>query len=141
VIVTSGGENPSIAAKAATTTIPIVFNVGSDPVKIGLVASLARPGGNATGVNIFTAELSEKRIGLLHDTIPAAASVAVLVNPNFAPAVANAQEAEAAARRGKDVVIFNAGSQSEIDTAFAQMAQPRPSQAICRSNGRRGSSW
>jgi putative tryptophan/tyrosine transport system substrate-binding protein len=127
VIVTSGGENPSIAAKAATTTIPIVFNVGSDPVKIGLVASLARPGGNATGVNIFTAELSEKRIGLLHDTIPAAASVAVLVNPNFAPAVANAQEAEAAARRvGKDVVIFNAGSQSEIDTAFAQMAQPRP---------------
>jgi ABC-type uncharacterized transport system substrate-binding protein len=127
VIVTSGGENPSIAAKAATTTIPIVFNIGSDPVKIGLVASLARPGGNATGVNIFTAELSEKRIGLLHDTIPAAASVAVLVNPNFAPAVANAQEAEAAARRvGKDVVIFNAGSQSEIDTAFAQMAQPRP---------------
>jgi putative ABC transport system substrate-binding protein len=67
VIVTSGGDNPSLAAKAATTTIPIVFNVGSDPVKVGLVASLARPGGNATGVNIFTSELAEKRFGLLND--------------------------------------------------------------------------
>ena len=77
VIVTSGGDNPSLAAKAATTTIPIVFNVGSDPVKVGLVASLARPGGNATGVNIFTSELAEKRFGLLNDAIPAAASFAV----------------------------------------------------------------
>jgi putative ABC transport system substrate-binding protein len=126
VIVTSGGENPSVAAKAATATIPIVFNVGSDPVKIGLVASLARPGGNSTGVNIFTVELSEKRLGLLHDTIPAALSVAVLVNPNFAPAVANAREAEAAARRvGKDVVVLDAGNESEIDAAFARMAQGR----------------
>jgi putative ABC transport system substrate-binding protein len=127
VIVTSGGENPAFAAKSVTTTIPIVFNIGSDPVKIGLVASLARPGGNATGVNIFTAELSEKRFGLLNDTIPAATSIALLVNPNFAPAVANAREAEAAARRvGKDVVIFNATSENEIDNAFARMVQPRP---------------
>jgi putative ABC transport system substrate-binding protein len=85
VIVTSGGDNPSLAAKAATTTIPIVFIVGSDPVKVGLVASLARPGGNATGVNIFTSELAEKRFGLLNDAIPAAASFAVLANPNFPP--------------------------------------------------------
>jgi putative ABC transport system substrate-binding protein len=127
VIVTSGGDNPSFAAKAATATIPIVFNIGSDPVKIGLVASLARPGGNATGVNIFTAELSEKRFGLLNDTIPAASSIAVLVNPNFPPAIANAREAEAVARgMGKDVVIFNAGRESEIDAAFARMAQLRP---------------
>ena len=86
VIVASGGDNPLLAAKAATTTIPIVFDVGSDPVRTGLVASLARPGGNATGVNILTSELAEKRFGLLKDAIPAAASFAVLANPNATPA-------------------------------------------------------
>jgi putative tryptophan/tyrosine transport system substrate-binding protein len=126
VIVTSGGDNSSLAAKAATATIPIVFNGGSDPVKLGLVASLARPGGNATGVNIFTAELTEKRFGLLNDAIPAAL-FAVLTNPNYPPAMANAQDAETAGRRmGKDVAIFTAGSESEIDTAFARMSQSRP---------------
>jgi ABC transporter substrate binding protein len=85
VIVTSGGNNPSLAAKAAISTIPIVFNVGSDPVKVGLVASLARPGGNATGVNLFISELAEKRYRLLNDAIPAAASFAVLANPKFPP--------------------------------------------------------
>ena len=101
MIVTSGGDNPSLAAKVATTTVPIVFNVGGDPVRVGLVATLARPGGNATGVNIFTSELAEKRFGLLNDAIPAAASFAVLVNPNFPPAVADVREVEAAA----DLVI------------------------------------
>ena len=111
VIVTSGGDNPSLAAKAATTTIPIVFNVGSDPVKVGLVASLARPGGNATGVNIFTSELAEKRFGLLNDAIPAAASFAVLANPNSPPGMDNARETEAVGRRvGKDVAIFHASA-------------------------------
>ena len=85
VIVTSGGENPAFAAKSVTTTIPIVFNIGSDPVKIGLVASLARPGGNATGVNIFTAELSEKRFGLLNDMIPGGYIHRVAREPQFCP--------------------------------------------------------
>src|SRR6516164_1845686 len=97
-IATSGGENPALAAKAATATIPIVFVVGSDPVKMRLVASLARPGGNATGVNIFTLELVEKRVGLLLDLIPTALSIAILVNPDFVPAMGNAKDAEAAIR-------------------------------------------
>ena len=123
VIVASGGDNPLLAAKAATTTIPIVFNVGSDPVRTGLVASLARPGGNATGVNILTSELAEKRFGLLKDAIPAAASFAVLANPNATPGMADVREVEAAGRRvGKDVAIFYAGSDVEIDSAFARIA-------------------
>ena len=92
VIVTTGGETSAVAAKAATTTIPIVFNTGTDPVRLGLVASLARPGGNATGVNIFTTELAEKRLGLLLDVVPGTATIAILLNPNFAPALANARE-------------------------------------------------
>jgi putative tryptophan/tyrosine transport system substrate-binding protein len=135
VIVTTGGETSAVAAKAATTTIPIVFNTGTDPVRLGLVASLARPGGNATGVNIFTTELAEKRLGLLHDLVPAASSIAVLVNPHFAPAVANAREAEAAARAvGKGVVIFNAASESDIETAFAQMMQGRSGALVVGSD-------
>jgi putative tryptophan/tyrosine transport system substrate-binding protein len=120
-----------------------VFNVGSDPVKIGLVASLARPGGNATGVNIFTIELVEKRLGLLLDLIPTASSIAILVNPDFVPAAANASEAEAAGRAvGKQVVIYNARSEIEIDTAFAIMAQARPGALLVGAdpffNSRRG---
>jgi putative ABC transport system substrate-binding protein len=124
VIVTSGGDNPALAAKAATATIPIVFTIGDDPVRIGLVACLARPGSNATGVHIFTVELVEKRLGLLLDVVPAASPVAVLSNPNFAPAAANTRDAQITLRRvGKDVIIFHAGTASEIDAAFAQMAQ------------------
>jgi putative ABC transport system substrate-binding protein len=127
VIVTSGGDNPALAAKAATRTTPIVFNAGDDPVKIGLVASLAHPGGNATGVNIFTIELVEKRLGLLLDVVPAASYIAVLTNPNFAPAVSNARAAQLAAGRvGKSVALFEARTASEIDTAFVQMTQARP---------------
>jgi putative tryptophan/tyrosine transport system substrate-binding protein len=121
-----GGETSARAAKAATATIPIVFNTGSDPVRLGLVLSLARPGGNATGVNIFTTELAEKRLGLLHEVVPGASTFAVLVNQNFAPAVVNAQESVAAARAiGKQVVIFNASSEVEIETAFAKIVQAR----------------
>jgi putative ABC transport system substrate-binding protein len=129
VIVTVGGEPSAAAATAATATIPIVFNTGTDPVKLGLVASLARPGGNATGVNIFTTELTEKRLGLLRDLVPAAPTIAVLLNPNFPAAAANVREAEAAARAiGKQVVIFNASSDAEIETAFANLVQ-----AQCRA--------
>jgi putative ABC transport system substrate-binding protein len=104
VIVTTGGETSAVAAKAATTSIPIVFNTGTDPVRIGLVASLPRPGGNATGINIFTTELAEKRLGLLLDVVPTAVTIAILLNPNFAPAVANGREAEGAARAvGKEI--------------------------------------
>ena len=97
VIVTVGGETSAAAAMTATTTIPIVFNTGTDPVKLGLVTSLARPGGNATGVNIFTTELVEKRLGLLRDLVPAATTVAVLSNPNFPAAVASNPSRQTAA--------------------------------------------
>jgi ABC-type uncharacterized transport system substrate-binding protein len=124
VIVTVGGEPSVFAAKAATTTIPIVFNVGRDPMALGLVASLSRPGGNITGVNIFTTELAEKRLGLLHDLVPAASLIAMLVNPNFPPAQANAREAQDAARAvGKRVIVLEAGTEGEIDLAFAAMAR------------------
>jgi putative ABC transport system substrate-binding protein len=143
IIVTVGGETSAAAAKAATATIPIVFNVGADPVKLGLVNSLARPGGNATGVNIFTTELVEKRLGVLHDLVPAATTVAVLSNPNFPAAVANVQESEAAARAiGKEVVIFNASSDVEIETAFANIVRARPGALLVGAdpffNSRRG---
>jgi putative tryptophan/tyrosine transport system substrate-binding protein len=143
VIVTVGGETSAAAAMTASATIPIVFIVGRDPVKLGLVTSLARPGGNATGVNIFTTELVEKRLGLLHDLVPAATTVAVLSNPNFAAAVANVRESEAAARAiGKEVVIFNASSDAEIETAFANIVQARPGALLVLAdpffNSRRG---
>jgi putative tryptophan/tyrosine transport system substrate-binding protein len=143
VIVTVGGETSAAAAMVATATIPIVFNVGTDPVKLGLVTSLARPGGNATGVNIFTTELVEKRLGLLHDLVPAATTVAVLSNPNFAAAVANVRESEAAARAiGKEVVIFNASSDAEIETAFVNIVQARSGALLVLAdpffNSRRG---
>jgi ABC-type uncharacterized transport system substrate-binding protein len=143
VIVTVGGETSAAAAMAATATIPIVFNTGADPVKLGLVTSLARPGRNATGVNIFTTELVEKRVGLLRDFVPAATTVAVLSNPNFPAAVANVRESEVAARAiGKEVMIFNAGSDAEIETAFTNIVQAQPGALLVGAdpffNSRRG---
>jgi putative tryptophan/tyrosine transport system substrate-binding protein len=128
VIATTGNNATALAAKAATATIPIVFAVGQDPVKLGLVASLARPGGNLTGVNFFASELAAKRLAILHDLVPKAASVAVLVNPNNVSSAEGALTGtqEAAAATGLQLRIMNATTIGEIDAAFASFAQERP---------------
>jgi putative ABC transport system substrate-binding protein len=126
LIVTGGGDNPALAAKAATSTIPIVFNIGDDPVKVGLVASVGRPGGNVTGVNILTVELATKRLGLLHDLLPKEAVIGHLVNPKFAPSEGIARiVADAARSMGREIVPLQASSESEIDTLFASLPQRR----------------
>jgi putative ABC transport system substrate-binding protein len=125
VIATPVDSPGSIAAKAATATIPIVFGVGDDPVKLGLVASLARPGGNATGINFFNSEVVAKRLGLLHELIPKAVRVAVLVNPTDATNTETTLQGvhEAAHAMGLQIQVFNASTSREIDTAFAALAR------------------
>jgi putative tryptophan/tyrosine transport system substrate-binding protein len=117
----------SLAAKAATTELPLVFGVGDDPVKLGLVASLNRPGGNATGINFFLGELAAKRLGLLRELAPAATRIAVLVNPTDAVRTeSNLKEVDTAARAiGLQVHIVNASTIAEIDAAFATMVRER----------------
>src|SRR6476646_7085282 len=117
VIVTPGGATAALAAKTATTTIPIVFGVGGDPVQLGLVASLNRPGGNATGVNFFTIELMAKRMQLLRELVPAAKRVAVLVNPTDRSNETTLRDVEAAAI-GQQVVALEATTGRGIDAAF-----------------------
>jgi putative ABC transport system substrate-binding protein len=127
-VIVTPGMVPTRAAKTATATIPIVFSVGEDPVQLGLVASLARPGGNATGINFFTQEVLAKRLRLLHDLIPKAIRIAVLLNPGN-PSVAKAtlrEVREAAPTMGLKVEIFNAATIGEIDAAFATLARDRP---------------
>jgi len=128
VIATPGSTASALAAKAATTTIPIVFSVVADPIRLGLVASLARPGGNATGINFFNSELAAKRLRLLHDLVPKAVRIAVLVNP------ANASVAETTLREMQQAapaiglqiqMILNAATIGEIDAAFASLARER----------------
>ena len=128
VIVTPGGPVAVLAAKAATPTIPIVFIVTQDPVGLGLVASVARPGGSLTGVNIFTAELVAKRLELLRDLVPGAARVAVLANPtNATIAETTVRDVEASARAlGLQIQVFNVSTIREIDAAFATFARERP---------------
>ena len=118
----------ALAAKAATTTIPIVFTVSDDPVRLGLVASLARPGGNATGINFFIGELVAKRLELLRALVPAATRVAVLVNPADAATTETPLRAlEPAARAmGLQIQILNASTSREINTAFATFVRERP---------------
>jgi putative tryptophan/tyrosine transport system substrate-binding protein len=117
----------SLAAKAATKTIPTVFGVGDDPVKLGLVASLARPGGNATGINFFIAELAAKRLGLLHELVPGATRVAVLVNPtDQVRTESNVRDVETAAgATGLQIQILKASTIGEIDAALATIVQER----------------
>jgi putative ABC transport system substrate-binding protein len=125
VMVIAGHDTPSsIVAKAATTTIPIVFASGGDPVKLGLVASLNRPGGNVTGVTFVTAQLGAKQLGLLHELQPAAVRVGVLVDPNFAPTQSFVSDVQAAASSiGKQIEVLEAPTSRDIDTAFARLAQ------------------
>jgi putative ABC transport system substrate-binding protein len=128
VIATPNNTAGSIAAKAATATIPIVFGVGDDPVKLGLVASLARPGGNATGINYFAQEVNAKRLALLHELVPKAIRVAVLVNQANGPlAETTLRDVQDAARTmGLQIHVLNASSSGEVDAAFAVLAQERP---------------
>jgi putative tryptophan/tyrosine transport system substrate-binding protein len=128
VIAASGGPSTAFAAKTSTTTIPIVFTVGDDPVKLGLVASLARPGGNLTGINFFVSELAAKRLELLRELVPAATRVAVLTNPTEATLTESTlRDVEAAARViGLQIQVLNASTSREIDTAFATIVRERP---------------
>jgi putative ABC transport system substrate-binding protein len=127
-VITALGSPPVLAAQAATNTIPIVFNIGDDPVRLGLVANLARPGGNLTGVNFFTGELVAKRLELLRELVPATARVAVLVNPANATITTSAlTELEGAARAMQlRIQVLNADNSHEINTAFAQIEHERP---------------
>jgi putative ABC transport system substrate-binding protein len=127
VIATPGFSAGALAAKAATTTIPIVFGVGDDPVKLGLVASLARPGGNATGINFFTGEVVAKRLGLLRDLVPKAVRIAALVNPAQAAITETTLRdlPEAAHILGLQIAILNASTSREIEAAFTTMARDR----------------
>jgi putative ABC transport system substrate-binding protein len=128
VIAATGGATSALAAKAATTTIPIVFAVADDPVRLGLVANLARPGGNATGINFFVGELVAKRLELLRELVPAVTRVAVLVNPANAPNTEiTLRDVEAAARAmGLQIQVLNASTTREIDSAFASFMRERP---------------
>ena len=137
-VIASPGSNPAaLAAKAATTTIPIVFGVGEDPVKLGLVASLARPGGNATGINFFVAEVLAKRLGLLHQLVPKAVRIAVLVNPaNASTAEATLRDIPEAARAiGLQIQVLNASTSREIEAAFATLARDRAEALYVAADG------
>jgi putative ABC transport system substrate-binding protein len=129
------------AAKAATTTIPIVFGVAEDPVQLGLVASLARPGGNATGINIFTSEVVAKRLGLLHDLVPKAVRVAVLINPANAPVAETMlrEVPEAARAIGLQIQVLNASTSREIEAAFATLVRDRADALFVAPDGFFGS--
>jgi putative tryptophan/tyrosine transport system substrate-binding protein len=137
VIAIPGSAPAALAAKAATATIPIIFGVGEDPVRLGLVANLARPGGNATGINFFVSEVVAKRLRLLHDMVPNAVRVAVLVNPSNVPTTeATLHVVQEAARAiGVQTEIVNATTISEIDAAFASFARERPDALFVAPDG------
>ena len=137
VVVATGGLSSAMAAKAATTTIPIVFLTAEDPVRVGLVASLARPGGNLTGINFLNTELAAKRLGLLRELVPGAARVAVLVNPaNAMNAKTTLRDTEAAARAmGLQIQVLNASTSREINAAFASLGRERPDALFVGGDG------
>jgi putative tryptophan/tyrosine transport system substrate-binding protein len=123
-VIATGGLPLALAAKRATSTIPIVFIIGTDPVELGLVASLARPGGNLTGIAIMAIELMPKRLELLSELVPQATVIALLVNPNNASAEPQTRDVQQASRaKGVQLRILEASTESEIDTAFATLVQ------------------
>jgi putative ABC transport system substrate-binding protein len=124
VIFTGGGDVPAMVAKGATSTIPIVFVTGFDPVKSGLVTSLNRPGGNLTGATVIAGQLVAKRLGLLHELVPSARLVAVLLNPNDPNAEADVADAQVAARAlGQQIELLPAGSEQELEVAFTSFSR------------------
>ena len=134
-VIVANGFAPAFAAKAATTTVPIVFQTGGDPVQSGLVASLSRPGANVTGVTILVTELATKQLGLLHELLPGAKRFAVLINPtspNAEPLIMEARTAAAAL--GLPVDILTASDIEGIDAAFASLAQSRPDALMVAGN-------
>ena len=135
VITTTGGEPAALAAKAATSTIPIVFLIGGDPVALGLAASYNRPGGNATGMNILAPSLEAKRLGLLHELVPQAATIGVLLNPKFQPADSQLRDLQRAAPTiGLQIQVLRAGTDSELDAAFETIAQQRIAALVVTSD-------
>ena len=130
------GNVPAFAVNAATTTIPIVFSIAEDPVKLGLVASLARPGGNLTGINFFNAELTAKRLELLRELVPGAARVALIVNPINPTAETTLRDAGPAGRAmGLQIQVLNASTSREIDAAFATFVRERPDALFVGGDG------
>jgi putative tryptophan/tyrosine transport system substrate-binding protein len=124
VLVAVGGEPSALAAKGATFTIPIVFTIGGDPMKIGLVASMNRPGGNATGVSLLAIEPEAKRLAMLHELVPKAAPIAVLINPKFADFESRLRELSAAARTlSRRIEYYTASTDAELELAFSRIAQ------------------
>jgi putative ABC transport system substrate-binding protein len=126
-VIVTPGDPTTLAAKAATATIPIAFGISEDPVRHGVVASLARPGGNATGINFLTAEVLAKRLGLLHELAPKAVRVAVLVNPSNTASTESTLRAvpEAARAIGLQTQVLNASTSREIEAAFATLVRDR----------------
>jgi putative ABC transport system substrate-binding protein len=126
VLTTAGGEPSALAAKRATSTIPIVFGIGGDPVALGLVDSFSRPGGNATGVTLLTNLMEPKRLGLLRELVPGVPLIGVLLNPKFAPASHQLQQVEEAARSiDQRILVANASNDKELETAFAALTSER----------------
>jgi putative tryptophan/tyrosine transport system substrate-binding protein len=125
VIIAAGGDRPALAAKTLTSTIPIVFTGSDFPVKIGLVASLSRPGGNVTGASLFTSELEAKKLGLLRELVPNAPLIAMLVNPTNPSAETDIEDVRKAAAVGQPILLLRASSERDIDAAFEVVVQRR----------------
>jgi putative tryptophan/tyrosine transport system substrate-binding protein len=131
-----GAQPTVLAAKAATTTIPIVFGIGGDPVQLGLVASLNRPGGNLTGATNLNTEVLPKRLQLMHEVVPAAAKIALLVNPNNSAAEGQLKDAQAAAHSlGRELQVLNARTEREIEAAFVSLVPLRVGGLVVTGDG------